>query len=177
MLRIEDQMRKLAALTGVMLIATAEALAQENRRRPARRIVVSIPDRKLAVLECGPRVEDLPDGRGRARIAQPRRRLSNYHEHPRSHLVLPGQSRGPRKEQPLGTRWLGLSIKGYGIHGTNNPASIGKNASHGCVRMRNRDVEELFGMVGVGDQVELYADRTPELDRIFGEPVAVACAQ
>ncbi len=80
-----------------------------------------------------------------------------------------GKIVGPGKANPLGTRWLGLSIKGYGIHGTNAPASIGHNASHGCVRLRNRDVEELFGMVGVGDQVELYAERTPELDRIFGE--------
>jgi hypothetical protein len=35
--------------------------------------------------------------------------------------------------------------------------------------MHNQDVEELFGMVGVGDQVELYTGRTPELDRIFGD--------
>ena len=43
--------------------------------------------------------------------------------------------------------------------------------------MRNKDVEELFGMVGVGDQVELYADRTPELDRIFGETAVAVAAQ
>jgi hypothetical protein len=47
----ENQVNKLAALIGVALWATAEALAQENLARPARRIVVSIPDRKLAVLE------------------------------------------------------------------------------------------------------------------------------
>src|SRR5205807_9498769 len=54
---------------------------------------------------------------------------------------------------PLGTRWLGLSQKGFGIHGTNVPSSIGKAASHGCIRMRQRDLEELFAMVQVGDQV------------------------
>jgi hypothetical protein len=43
--------------------------------------------------------------------------------------------------------------------------------------MRNHDVEELFGMVEVGDQVELYADRTPELDRIFGETTAAVSVQ
>jgi hypothetical protein len=69
-----------------------------------------------------------------------------------------------------------LSLHGYGIHGTNNPGSIGKNASHGCVRMRNHDVEELFGMVAVGDQVELYAERTPELDKIFGATTAAPSA-
>jgi len=49
------------------------------------------------------------------------------------------------------------------------PSSIGHNASHGCIRLRNRDVEELFNMVAVGDVVELYAERTPEMDDIFGE--------
>jgi hypothetical protein len=47
----QNQFKKMAALTGVMLIAAGEALAQENSSRPVRRIVVSIPDRKLAVLE------------------------------------------------------------------------------------------------------------------------------
>ena len=64
---------------------------------------------------------------------------------------------------PLGTRWLGLNLKGYGIHGTNRPDSIGRNASHGCIRMRNREIEELFRMVAIGDQVELYDQRTAEL--------------
>ena len=51
MFQMEEQVKKMAALTGVMLMAAAEALAQEKSGRPARRIVVSIPDRKLAVLE------------------------------------------------------------------------------------------------------------------------------
>jgi len=51
MFRMDEQVKKMAALTGVMLLVAAEALAQEKSARPARRIVVSIPDRKLAVLE------------------------------------------------------------------------------------------------------------------------------
>ncbi|HXB73794.1 MAG TPA: L,D-transpeptidase, partial [Candidatus Acidoferrales bacterium] len=62
------------------------------------------------------------------------------------------------------------------IHGTNVPSSIGHNASHGCIRMRNRDVEELFPMVGVGDRVELYAERNSELDRIFGRVLVAGAA-
>src|SRR5207244_9489913 len=49
---VEDQIKKIAALTGIMLAAAAEALAQDKCSRPARRIVVSIPDRKLAVMEA-----------------------------------------------------------------------------------------------------------------------------
>jgi hypothetical protein len=51
MRRIEEQMKRLAALASVMAMAAAEALAQDKAGRPARRILVSIPDRKLAVLE------------------------------------------------------------------------------------------------------------------------------
>lgn len=49
----------------------------------------------------------------------------------------------------FGSRWLGLNVPWgkYGIHGTNNPGSIGYNASAGCVRMRNKDVEELYDLV------------------------------
>lgn len=47
------------------------------------------------------------------------------------------------------------------------PGSIGRAASHGCIRMRNGDVEELFEMVGVGDTVELHGERTAEIVRIF----------
>ncbi len=54
---------------------------------------------------------------------------------------------------PLGTRALRLGLPGYLIHGTNKPASIGKRRSHGCIRMRRGDVEELFDKVSVGTSV------------------------
>ncbi|HMA21849.1 MAG TPA: L,D-transpeptidase [Gemmatimonadaceae bacterium] len=55
----------------------------------------------------------------------------------------------------LGTRRLNLG-DGYGIHGTNEPSSIGHSVSHGCVRLRNEDIEKLFDMVSVGTPVYLY---------------------
>jgi|GEM_PF-348167 len=57
----------------------------------------------------------------------------------------------------LGTRWLGLSKPNYGIHGTNKPASIGTMASLGCIRMHNRDVEEIFPLVPIGTVVEIIS--------------------
>lgn len=57
----------------------------------------------------------------------------------------------------LGTRWMGLDVKGYGIHGTRYPGSIGNAVSHGCVRMLNRDVEELFEWVPVGTVVVIQS--------------------
>jgi len=56
----------------------------------------------------------------------------------------------------FGSRWLGLSIPHYGIHGTNNPASIGQAVSKGCIRMHNRDVEALFDKVNPGTPVTIY---------------------
>lgn len=53
----------------------------------------------------------------------------------------------------LGTRWLGLSNPGYGIHGTSAPWLIGQMVSHGCIRMYNSNVEELFPLVNVGTPV------------------------
>ncbi|WP_174842968.1 L,D-transpeptidase family protein [Neobacillus mesonae] len=54
---------------------------------------------------------------------------------------------------PFGVMWLSLSKQGYGIHGTNDPSSIGKAVSHGCIRMYNRDVLQLSGMVPNGTRV------------------------
>lgn len=56
---------------------------------------------------------------------------------------------------PFGVRWLGLSKPHYGIHGTNNPNSIGKNISKGCIRLYNEDVIELYDLVLIGDTVEI----------------------
>ncbi|WP_018086114.1 L,D-transpeptidase family protein [Desulfurispora thermophila] len=64
----------------------------------------------------------------------------------------------------LGSRWMGLNIPGgnYGIHGTNNPASIGTMASKGCIRMHNRDIESLFPQVPVGTPVIIVAAEQPQ---------------
>ncbi len=55
----------------------------------------------------------------------------------------------------LGTRWLGFSLAGYGIHGTTLPETIGTAASEGCVRMLNKDVEELFAIVPTNTTVKI----------------------
>lgn len=53
----------------------------------------------------------------------------------------------------LGSRWLGISKPSYGIHGTTDPESIGKNVTEGCVRLKNSDVEELYAIVPEGTEV------------------------
>ena len=66
-------------------------------------------------------------------------------------------------ENILGTRWMALNptgstsqdLMGYGIHGTNDPANVGKSTSNGCVRMRNDDVDELFAITPMKTPVEI----------------------
>ena len=59
----------------------------------------------------------------------------------------------PGQGNPLGTRWMGLSVPLVGIHGTPDAASIGYSASHGCIRMRIADAEWLFNNVALGTTV------------------------
>jgi L,D-transpeptidase ErfK/SrfK len=61
----------------------------------------------------------------------------------------------PGPENPLGEFWLGLSIPGYGIHGTIAPASIGQYQSHGCIRLHPDDIRSLFSLVRVGTPGDL----------------------
>jgi hypothetical protein len=70
---------------------------------------------------------------------------------------------------------MGLSKHGYGIHGTNEPKSIGKAASHGCIRMAQADLEEFYELVAEGDTVELVGERNEQTAQLFGDgenPVA-----
>jgi lipoprotein-anchoring transpeptidase ErfK/SrfK len=59
----------------------------------------------------------------------------------------------PGPGNPLGTRWMGISAPGVGLHGTPDAASVGYSASHGCIRMRISDAEWLFVHVRVGSPV------------------------
>jgi lipoprotein-anchoring transpeptidase ErfK/SrfK len=59
----------------------------------------------------------------------------------------------PGPSNPLGTRWIGTSAPGIGIHGTPQPWTVGTRASHGCIRMYMRDVEWLFERVNLGTPV------------------------
>jgi lipoprotein-anchoring transpeptidase ErfK/SrfK len=63
----------------------------------------------------------------------------------------------PGPGNPLGTRWMGLSASGVGIHGTPDDTSIGYSASHGCIRMHIPDAEWLFNHVTVGTSVFIVA--------------------
>lgn len=70
-------------------------------------------------------------------------------------IIPPGQSNARRYKEVLGTHRLNLG-DGYALHGTNAPNTIGRSVSHGCVRLRNEDIETLYKLIPVGTAVYIY---------------------
>jgi lipoprotein-anchoring transpeptidase ErfK/SrfK len=160
------------AMVAAALFATPSAAADGVRptdTSASRRIVVSIPDRKLALIENGQIVSIYSIAVGAPASPSPAGTFSIVNRVANPTYYKPGTIVGPGAANPIGTRWIGLSAKGYGIHGTDNPGSIGHAKSHGCIRLRNHDVERLFERVRPGDVVELHAERTPALTQLFTE--------
>jgi hypothetical protein len=171
---------KLVMVALMALMMTARAMAFETPRQTPQQkiavavekrvIVVSLLDRKLALIVDGQVKKIYTVAVGKPSTPSPvgtytiERRAANPTYHHNGKTVLPGPS------NPVGTRWMGLSITGYGIHGTNEPKSIGKAASHGCIRMARVDLEEFYELVAVGDTVELIGERNEETAKLFGDP-------
>ncbi len=149
-----------------LLLATT-AMAQTTPRQHKRVVVVSIPDRKLALLEGDSVVKVYPVAVGARRTPSPAGEFKVVNRLVRPTYYHSGTVITPGPRNPLGTRWIGLSEKGYGIHGTNAPKSIGKAASHGCIRMSKADLEELFGLVQVGDAVEIRSEADSQTAALF----------
>lgn len=105
-------------------------------------IIVKLSAKQLILYRDGSAVRTFPVGVGKMVTPTP---TGTYH------IV----NKMPNPGGPFGVMWMGLSIPHYGIHGTNNPDSIGKIVSHGCIRMYNSDVLELSRLVSVGTTVKI----------------------
>jgi lipoprotein-anchoring transpeptidase ErfK/SrfK len=158
---------RLAIVATVFIVVAAQAIAQQIQVK--REIVVSLQDRKLALLEDGEVKKVYPVTVGKPSTPSPigtftiERRVKNPTYSHDGKTVPPGPG------NPVGTRWMGLNVPGYGIHGTNEPKSIGKASSHGCIRLAKADLEELYPLVAVGDTVRLVGQRDEETARLFGD--------
>lgn len=165
----------LAILSSSALAADQTTVAPETMTKAVvitadagRQSLISILDRKLALIEDGRVVkvfqvavgaEVSPSPTGAFKIVNRVTQPAYYHK---------GEVIAAGAQSPVGTRWMGLSVKGYGIHGTNQPKSIGKAASHGCIRMGKKDLEELFELVRAGDAVVIRGERDSQAAQIFG---------
>lgn len=107
-------------------------------------ITISLASRRLALYRDGQEIRSYPVGVGKMLSPTP---AGSYYI----------ANKRPNPGGPFGVMWLGLSKPHYGIHGTNNSASIGQYVSHGCIRMYNQDVLQLAAMVPVGTPVVITA--------------------
>ena len=167
--------RYLWILCLILSVRELRAQTQDQPAEPAlisrapHRVVVSIPHRKLALIEDGKVKKVYPVAVGAQQSPTPAGTFEIKTRLIKPTYYHPGKVIPAGANNPLGTRWIGLSTKGYGIHGTNVEDSIGKAASHGCIRMHRADLEELFAQVELGDQVEIRTDADDEVAGIFGE--------
>src|SRR4051794_34842488 len=150
-------------MAAIVMTGAMEAFSQES----ARKLIVSIPDRKIALVENGIVLKVYPVAVGKPSTPSPTGTFQVASRIPHPTWYGHGQIVGPGPANPLGTRWIGLSERGYGIHGTNVQSSVGKAASHGCIRMKKADIEELFQLVKIGDPVDLLEQPSAELVSIF----------
>lgn len=160
--------RVVMAVVAIVVGVGGAAAEETATAAPAiRRLVVSIPDRQLVIVENDQVVEVFAVAVGAAATPSPVGTFTIVNRLTNPTYYRPGKVVPPGPRNPLGTRWLGLSRKGYGIHGTDAPQSVGFARSSGCIRLRNADVERLFERVRAGDVVELHAERTPDIERFF----------
>lgn len=103
-------------------------------------IHISVSNKRLTLYLNGQVVKEYPIAVGRMVTATP---IGDF-------VIV---NRQPNPGGPFGAMWLSLSKLHYGIHGTNDPSSIGKAVSHGCIRMFNKDVLELSSLVPNGTKV------------------------
>ena len=107
-------------------------------------ILVSLGQRRLTLFHQNKIVKTYPIAIGKILTRTP---LGEY-------VIV---NREPNPGGPFGVMWLSLSRRGYGIHGTNNPSSIGKAVSQGCIRMHNKDVLEVASHAPNGTRVIIQA--------------------
>ncbi|MFC5529873.1 L,D-transpeptidase [Cohnella yongneupensis] len=109
---------------------------------PNYRIIVDLSDRHLYLLDGDTVVRAFPIGIGKMLTKTPTGEYTIINKQ-----AQPGG--------PYGAFWMGLSRPHYGIHGTDDPASIGREVSHGCIRMYNEDVLQLAALVPIRTRVTI----------------------
>lgn len=127
-------------------------------------IVINLPERNLYVYKDGRPSRVYPIAIGMRGWETPTGdfRIANKRKNPTwfpPKWALQEEPVPPGPGNPLGDRWMGLSVPGYGIHATNAPASVGRYASHGCMRMYPEQAHELYSQALVGMPVKIIYER------------------
>jgi lipoprotein-anchoring transpeptidase ErfK/SrfK len=109
---------------------------------PVYRIIVDLSDRQLHLLDGNTVTRSFPVGIGKM-----------VTKTPTGEFFIINKQANPGG--PFGAFWMGLSKPHYGIHGTDDPSSIGREVSHGCIRMYNSDVLQLSELVPIHTRVTI----------------------
>lgn len=128
-------------------------------------LIINLPEYKIYHFEFGRlyNTYDIAIGKRNWRTPQGKFRIANKTLNP-TWRVPPGMARKlkikkssvpPGPSNPLGKYWIGLSLPHIGIHSTNQPRSIGKAKSHGCMRMRSEEAKKLYNYINVGTPGEI----------------------
>lgn len=143
-------------------VVEADAASQKLDSKYAKHkqfIVIDKSSNKLTYYEKGKVVKTFLVATGKKPSYTPEG-LFKIHEKTKNRPYYKKKIKGGDPRNPLGDRWLGINVKingrtsyAYAIHGNNNPASIGKYVSDGCVRMYNKDVRWLFDKVKMSTPV------------------------
>ncbi len=133
-----------------------------------RRVIIDTVERTLEVRENNTLIYEFPITPGSKTLPAPKgmwkilgiatmpwfrhdEGVLNYGVRTGNYFNLP-----PGPNNPVGILWMGLNKPGIGIHGTNNPETIGRAGSHGCIRMANWDAAKIKDLVTVGNVVAIY---------------------
>ncbi len=123
-----------------------------------RRLVIRLSQRRVYVYEGETTLVSYPIAVGRQGWETPKGEFEVFQmiedpswQHPWNGSIVP-----PGPDNPLGRRWIGFwtdGVNAIGFHGTPNESLVGQAVSHGCIRMKNKDVANLYAMVGNGTTV------------------------
>ncbi|TAD80501.1 MAG: L,D-transpeptidase [Oscillatoriales cyanobacterium] len=133
---------------------------QPSVQQSAQQLVLRLRERRVYLYEGDRPVRSYPVAIGRAGWETPtgqfqviQKMVNPIWQHPFNGTIIPAG-----KDNPLGVRWIGFWTDGdnsIGFHGTPNPELIGQAVSHGCVRMHNDDIVDLFDRVTEGTPVRV----------------------
>ena len=136
------------------------AAPEAEKKSLEKKISINLAARSLALFEGTEKIRLYPIGPGTPYTPTPvgYYKIRSKDVNPSWTSPTTGKTIPSGPDCPLGYRWM--QIQGnYGIHGTNNPDSIGHYVSNGCIRMQEKDVEALFDLVKIGTPVEITYNR------------------
>lgn len=136
-------------------------------------IEINLASRILSLYKEGMLFREYPVCVGKQSTQTPKGTFRVINKVVNPHWINKGAVVPPGPQNPLGIRWMGIT-KGIGIHGNNKPSSIGTYASAGCIRMYNRDVEEVYSLVELKTPVTIKYERVKIFeDKYSGEKAII----